>query len=103
VVETKGAPAGPFARVIFDSDWNETVWKGSLPVVMEKLLYGEDTNVAEDRRVIDPVQILPAHGGAAGGNEAAVDPGINLAPVVWWLILLLFITERMVSHGKRKT
>ena len=109
VVEKGWAPAGPFARVVFDADWNETVWKGSLPVVMEKLLYGEDTDVAEDRRVIDPAQILPAHGGQGrdaglpGGSKAAVDPGINLAPAVWWLILLLFIIERVVSHGKRKT
>ena len=103
VVETGRAPTGPFARVIIDADWNEMVWNGSLPVMMEKLLYGEDTDVVEDRRVIDPAQILPAHGGRLGGNEAAVDPGINLAPVVWWLILLLFIIERVVSHGKRKT
>jgi hypothetical protein len=131
VVETERAPAGSFAYVmhyvpgkeggadtrvaedgwwkdgdghrVFDADWNEMVWNGSLPVMMEKLLYGEDTDVAEDRRVIDPAQILPAHGGRAGGNAAAVDPGINLAPTVWWLILILFITERMVSHGKRKT
>ena len=103
VVETGRAPAGPFARVVFDPDWNEMVWNGSLPVRMEKLLYGEDTDVVEDRRVIDPVQILPAHGGRVGGNEAATDRGINLAPVLWWLILLLFIIERMVSHGKRKT
>jgi hypothetical protein len=103
VVETGWVPAGPFARVVFDPDWNEMVWNGSLPVMMGKLLYGEDTDVVEDRRVIDPAQILPAHGGGASGSEAAVDPGINLAPAVWWLILLLFIIERVVSHGKRKT
>ena len=103
VVETGRVPAGPFARVVFDADWNGMGWDGSLPVRMEKLLYGEDTDVVEDRRVIDPAQILPAHGGRSGGKEAAVDPGINMAPVVWWLILLLFIIERVVSHGKRKT
>jgi len=109
-LSTRPLPAGAFAHVSrFDPDWNEMVWKGSLPVVMEKLLYGEDTNVAEDRRVIDPAQILPAHGGGGrdaglpGESKAAVDPGINLAPVVWWLILLLFIIERLVSHEKRKT
>jgi hypothetical protein len=103
---------------VFDADWNEMVWNGSLPVRMEKLLYGEDTDVVEDRRVIDPEQILPAHGRggeplAGGGRDAAglsgsrdaglPGGGIDLAPAVWWLILLLFITERMVSHGKRKT
>jgi Aerotolerance regulator N-terminal len=109
VVETGRAPAGPFARVVFDADWNEMVWNGSLPVMMGKLLYGEDTDVAEDRRVIDPVQILPAHGRGgeplAGGEREAGLPGasIDLAPVLWWLILLLFIIERVVSHGKRKT
>ena len=109
VVETGRAPAGPFARAVFDADWNEMVWNGSLPVMMEKLLYGEDTDVVEDRRVIDPEQILPAHGRggeplAGGGREAGL-PGesIDLAPVLWWLILLLFIIERVVSHGKRKT
>ena len=137
VVETERPPAGSFAYVmyyvpgkegdgwwkdgdgrrVFDADWNEMVWNGSLPVRMEKLLYGEDTDVVEDRRVIDPAQILPAHGRgdeplAGGGRDAGLSgsldaglPGgsIDLAPAVWWLILLLFITERMVSHGKRKT
>jgi hypothetical protein len=112
VVETGRAPAGPFARVVFDADWNEMVWNGLLPERMEKLLYGEDTDVVEDRRVIDPAQIMPAHGGRSGGNEAAAVGGrdaeapggsINLAPVLWWLILLIFIIERVVSHGKRKT
>jgi hypothetical protein len=138
VVETERAPAGSFAYVmyyvpgkegdgwwkdedghrVFDADWNEMVWNGSLPVRMEKLLYGEDTDVVEDRRVIDPVQIVPAHGrgdeplaggsrdvaGLSGNRDAGVPAGsIDLAPAVWWLILLLFITERMVSHGKRKT
>jgi hypothetical protein len=87
-------------QVVFDVDWNEMVWNGSLPVMMEKLLYGEDTDVAEDRRVIDPVQVVPAHG---SGGEPLAGGSIDLAPAVWWLILLLFITERMVSHGKRKT
>ena len=117
IEETERPPAGPFARVVFDPDWNEMVWNGSLPVKMEKLLYGEDTDVVEDRRVIDPAQIVPARGGMRGealaggvrnaelpgGSKAAVDPGISLTPAVWWLILLLFIIERVVSHGKRKT
>jgi hypothetical protein len=101
-------------RVVFDADWDEMVWNGSLPVMMEKLLYGEDTDVAEDRRVIDPAQILPTYGEGAGGREAGepVDAGreaamsrgtIDLAPTVWVLIFLLFILERVASHGKRKT
>jgi hypothetical protein len=100
--------------VVFDADWDEMVWNGSLPVMMEKLLYGEDTDVAEDRRVIDPAQILPTYGEGAGGREAGepVDAGreaamsrgtIDLAPTVWVLIFLLFILERVASHGKRKT
>ncbi len=102
-LSARPVPAGAFAHVSrFDPHWNEPEWSGSLPVIMEKLLYGEDTDVVEDRRVIDPVQILPAHGGERrGGVEAGGK--IDLAPVLWWLILLFFIIERIVSHGKRKT
>jgi hypothetical protein len=96
-------PEGVFAHVLYyDPNWNELAWNGSLPVVMGKLLYGEDTDVAEDRRVIDPVQILPAHGGGRGSGVEAAER-IELTPAVWWLLLLLFIIERMASHGKRKT
>ena len=119
-VSTQPLPVGAFAHVSrFGPDWNEMVWNGSLPVMMGKLLYGEDTDVVEDRRVIDPVQIVPAHergtGGEAaaegggepmarGGRDASLSGGsIDLEPAVWWLILLLFIIERVVSHGKRKT
>lgn len=112
----------------FDPDWNDLVWSRSLPVMMEKLLFGEDTDVAEDRRVIDPAQVVSVRGregtggdpsaGAGrkaglrgsgeargvGSREAGLPGGsFDLKPAVWWLVLLLFITERVVSHGKRKT
>jgi hypothetical protein len=114
----------------FDPDWSGLVWSPSFPVIMERLLFGEDRMIAEDRRVLDAEQIVPVHGGGtepdvsmlrnlavvrqainggkageigatwgAGGFQGAVD----LAPVLWMVVVLLFISERMLSHGKRKT
>jgi len=103
-LSARPVPAGTFSHVSrFDPGWDELAWNGALPVVMTKLLFGEDTDVAGDRRVIDPAQMAPMH--RAGAGRVAELPGgkIDLARAVWWLILLLFIAERVASHGKRKT
>ena len=102
-LSARPVPAGAFAHVSrFDPDWNEPAWNGSLPVKIATLLFGEDTDVSEDRRVIDPAQMAPAHRTGAGREAELPGEKIDLAPVVWWLILLLFIVERVASHGKRK-
>ena len=85
----------------FDTDWSGLVWDRSFPVLLEKLLFGEGGVAVQDRRVLDAVQIVPARGGVVdhGGAEGVVD----LAPVLWIAVVLLFILERVLSHGKRKT
>jgi hypothetical protein len=88
----------------FDPDWSGLVWSPSFPVLLERLLFGAGgagASVAEDRRVLDPVQIGPVRGGMTGRGVA--ESSIDLAPVLWMLIILLFILERVLSHGKRKT
>ena len=109
----------------FDPDWNGLVWSRSFPLLLGRLLFGEDHDVAEDRRVLDPEQIVPVRRGIAEGrgvaageaaaraaalwasvkgkDEAktitAVRGAIDLAPVLWILIVLLFILERVVSYS----
>lgn len=105
----------------FDPDWNGLVWSPSFPVIMERLLFGEERMIAEDRRVLDVEQIVPGHGGRTGPGDSmlrnlaivrqAINVGaargglgtVDLAPVLWIVIVLLFISERVLSHGKRKT
>jgi hypothetical protein len=105
----------------FDPDWNGLVWSPSFPVIMERLLFGEDRMIAEDRRVLDAEQIVPVRVGTTGPGESmlrnlaivrqAINVGaargglgtVDLAPVLWIVIVLLFISERVLSHGKRKT
>jgi hypothetical protein len=94
----------------FDPDWSGLVWSPSFPVLLERLLFGEvgaggvsavGVASAEDRRVLDPAQIGPVRGGMT--RRRLAESSIDLAPVLWVLIILLFILERVLSHGKRKT
>jgi hypothetical protein len=85
----------------FDPDWSGLVWSLSFPVLLERILFGRGGVMAEDRRVLDPAQIGPVRGGMTARRVA--ESSIDLAPVLWMLIILLFILERVLSHGKRKT
>jgi hypothetical protein len=102
----------------FDPDWSGLVWSRSFPVLLVRLLFGEDHDVREDRRVLDSGQIVPVRreavtgrdvagrgvvgfgvAGPEGDDRAAVRGAIDLAPVLWILIVLLFILERVVSYS----
>jgi Aerotolerance regulator N-terminal len=117
----------------FDPDWSGLVWSRSYPLLLGRLLFGEDGGgnagraMAEDRRLLDPGQIVPVRRGDVAGrgvvggttdergaaaalwasvkgkDEAktitAARGAIDLAPVLWILIVLLFILERVVSYS----
>lgn len=90
----------------FDPDWNELVWSRSFPVVLGELLFpGGERDVREDRRVLDPGQIMPLKGSeaAGGGGVRAAGAVVDLGPACWLLLVLLFISERIVSfYAKRE-
>lgn len=79
-------------------EWEEAAWDGRLPVVLGELIFrgGVDDN---DRRVIDPGQVSPVRvGGAVGGVPERVD----WRPVLWGVVFLLFLIERIIvfRHDK---
>ncbi|MES1250181.1 MAG: hypothetical protein ABUL46_05820, partial [Chitinophaga rupis] len=105
----------------FDPEWNGLVWSSRFPVVLEELMRGVDTaSVESDRRVLDPEQIQPefipgganlAESGVAGkpalegiagltaAQRIAVSEAstMDLSPVCWTLIFLIFLTERILA------
>ena len=84
----------------FDPNWNGLVWSRRFPVLFERLIFGEDAGVpAEDRRVLDPGQMVPVRGGEVVRPAVEERKAIDLAPLLWVLILLLFILERVVSFS----
>jgi hypothetical protein len=84
----------------FDPNWNGLVWSRRFPVLLGRLIFGEDAGVvAEDRRVLDPGQIVPVRGAAAVRPAVVEQKGVDLAPMLWGLIFLLFILERVVSYS----
>jgi hypothetical protein len=91
----------------FDPDWSGLVWSPSFPVLLERLLFAEDrvaaggVSAAADRRVLDLAQIGPVRDGITRWKVA--ERSVDLAPALWVLIVLLFILERVLSHGKKKT
>ena len=93
-----GALYGFYSR--FDPDWSGLVWSRSFPLLLGRLMFGEDTGVSvEDRRVLDPGQIVPVRGGKVVRPPGDEQKAIDLAPVLWVLIFLLFILERIKANG----
>jgi hypothetical protein len=80
---------------------NELVWSRAFPVWMEKLLFVDTGAGAKDLRVLDPDQVVPLVGGRAVAG-AGVMEGKNVETVIWGIVILLFIIERILSHGKKK-
>ncbi|HVU95153.1 MAG TPA: BatA domain-containing protein [Puia sp.] len=81
-------------------EWDEAAWDGRLPVVLGELIFPGGVS-DKDRRVIDPEQAEPVHvAGAAGGVTERVD----LRPLLWVIVLVLFVLERIKAfhHGRQK-
>ncbi|MBN9384665.1 MAG: BatA domain-containing protein [Chitinophagaceae bacterium] len=84
----------------FNPAWNGMVWSGDFPFYLQTLLFaGEGSD--HDRRVIDPVQVLPAKGGVV--RETRTDEAsIDLAPAGWLLVWLLLLCERLMAFKRPK-
>jgi hypothetical protein len=109
-------------------DWNGMVWSAAFPVLLKELLYGmpavgEGSGARKwasdrDRRVLDPQQIVPLRGGFAdadvaglramvrgsgGEGKGAPAPDGESESVLFWIVLFLFILERILVNGKQTT
>jgi hypothetical protein len=85
----------------YNPEWKTMEWHRDFPVLLGKLLFGEDSVSGRDRRLIDHTQLMPVRQGR-GEQEGTVQAEVPkdivpLAPVTWLLIFILFITERLVS------
>ena len=85
------------AKYIDSMGWREQVWDGRLPVLLAGLL-PEDTP-RYDRRIIDPRQVAPTF--RAAGPVAVALEDVDLRPVVWGLVFLLFVLERIVAYNEK--
>ena len=115
----------------FDPAWNGLVWSPRFPATMGSLLLEDGSfpgaafvNAGDDRRVLDPQQVLPRKRRAGGEdsleaiyeigkadmgmtelgrtNDAALSPNIDLTPACWLLACILLAAERWVSYRKTK-
>jgi hypothetical protein len=116
VLEKSGERYEFYGRL--SADWNGLVWSGAFPVLLEKLLF-RDVEIGEkDRRVLDLEQIVPLRGGLAnrdvaelramvkgtggeGMHASARDAGV--AAFLFWIVVFLFILERILVNGKQTT
>jgi hypothetical protein len=91
---------GAWKKSIGDSV-NDLLWSGAFPVSIEKLLFVEKGAGEKDLRVLDPEQIVPLRDGKTIAGPGVKD-GRNVEGVIWGIVILLFIIERILSHGKKK-
>jgi hypothetical protein len=81
------------------AEWREQAWNGRLPLLLGGLLRVDTPSM--DRRMIDPRQVAPAHREEVRG---VVTEDVDLRPVVWGIVFLLFFLERIKasSDGRKK-
>ena len=109
----------------FDPAWNGLVWSPRFPLLLQDLLAapadgtgiaatysfpgkdpGQGTSADDpDLRVLDPEQIAPQKSlpdGHSPEETRTVVHAIDLTPVCWILILLVFVAERILSFRSPK-
>ncbi|RFM30198.1 hypothetical protein DXN05_04295 [Deminuibacter soli] len=88
----------------FNTEWNNLTWNSAFPVMLLQLLLPQNAHYKYDNRTLDSLQVqpvfLPAAGNSAGSNANAAT--INLTPVCWIILLLVFITERLVALRQKR-
>ena len=85
------------AKYIDSMGWREQVWDGRLPILLGGLL-PQDTP-RYDRRRIDPRQVAPTF--RAAGPVAPALEDVDLRPVFWGLVFLLFVLERIIAYNEK--
>jgi len=108
VLTRKGKIFRYYSRL--DPDWGALVWSRQFPVLLARMIYGEEGPGGHDLRMMDVGQVGPVRGdaGEAAGRSTEAGDGrteagdrragaIDLRPASWILIFLLFILERWWS------
>jgi Aerotolerance regulator N-terminal len=94
-----------FSRL--EPDWGDLVWSGRFPVMLEELMVKREEAGAKERRMMDPGQVGPVmvRGAEIGTEEKGALERVDLGPVVWGILVILFILERIIAYrnGDRKT
>ena len=91
----------------FDPSWNEIVWNDNFPAMLYSLLQNEKSKKrladANDKRIIDTKQLLPAFLPINRQNEKMnLFTIINLSGIFWLLVFILFFVERLFSFQNSK-
>jgi hypothetical protein len=111
--------SGAAHLITWQPEWDDAVWEGRLPVVLWKLLFsgkaaapgpaaGDDSAEMRDRRVVDPEQAAPVRlrgsvrGDVVASTGVAAGKRVDLRPVFWAVVFLLFLTERMMVFRNDK-
>jgi hypothetical protein len=85
-------------------EWGDLVWSGRFPVLLEELMVKQEEAGVRDSRVIDPREVAPVR---VAGTEIRAEQfeRTDLGPVIWGILVLLFVLERIMTfkNGDRKT
>jgi hypothetical protein len=90
----------------FNPAWGDLVWNDAFPKqILELLNSGPNTIPAEyDKRVLSEKQLMPNNiiNSFTPSSIAAADPK-DISPYFWLLLILVFATERWLSHKTKAT
>ena len=80
-------------------EWEEAAWDGRLPALLGLAVFGDGVGRFDDR-VLDPEQIAPMR--VKGEMIEASAVRVDVRPVLWGLVFLLFLLERIMIFRNGK-
>jgi hypothetical protein len=87
----------------FNAEWNGLVWDPVFPSLIFDLVVGKKYKsfpVSADQREINAAQLMPRKTTALAVQDRSAR-ALSLSPYCWWLLLLVFIVERILSTVKK--
>jgi hypothetical protein len=87
----------------FNAEWNGLIWDPVFPSLIFDLVIGKKFRSfpnSADQRKVSSAQLNPRNS-TASPLQYSLAPSMSLVPYCWWLLLLIFIVERVLSTVKK--
>jgi Aerotolerance regulator N-terminal len=88
-----------------DPAWNELPWNAAFPGLLLQLLYPDSTVIPadKDRRAIAAQQLRPDQYSPNLSHKRMALPVTDLAPLLWFVVFILFLAERIWVFITKRT
>jgi len=87
----------------FNPSWSDLVWNDNFPRMLLALMVNDEPSAESlkyDKRILSAQQLMPVISNPASQTLAGMTDDTNLSHYLWLVLVVLFISERFLSHKK---